>query len=165
MKKFTHNDHVISAYLDQSFLSGMNYRDSLSFRGTYLYSYNSHLATLDIPNKVVLIDKYICRYSVTTSKHTTLLFNQVPSDFTMYPINLSAKPEQNLIEYWKDIEERIVKFNRARTVQSKESHKYHVQEFLTEALAYAEYTSIDKRTKAWKYHAQITKQLFQHKLL
>lgn len=163
MQKFPTNATVVLAYLDQLILSGMNYHDSLSFRGKYFYSYNSHLATIDVPNKVLLIDKYIRKYSVTTAKQTTLFLRQVPSNFTIYHIDLSASPEQNLLTYWESIEELIGKYNQARL--HKLTYEYTIKNKLAEALSYAAYTSIDKRTKAWKYQHNITKQLFKYQIL
>ena len=155
MKKYRTNNEVISAFLNQETYEGMNYQDSMSFKGVKLYSYNSLLAEIDLPNKVLLIDSDICNYSVTTSKQTGYLSSQA-RHLTIYSHPLGAKPEIVMSYYWIGVEKQIASYLRARAEHIKELHKQRIQKTLDEARSYAEYVNLDKRTKAWKYQNKIT---------
>ena len=164
MKKYSTNNEVIAAFLNQEAYEGMNHQNSISFKGIKLYSYSPLLAKLDLPNKVLLIDSRIRNYSVTTSKQTGYLVNRA-RHLTIYSHPLDAKPDVVMNYYWMEIEQRISSYLKARIQQSKDAHKHWIQILLAEARLYAEYVNLDKRTKAWKYQNKLTQQMFKHKLL
>jgi len=162
MKKFANNGQVIKAYIDQSYEFVSNYRNSLWFKGTELYSYDSLLAIIDVPNSVLLIDSAIKNYSNTTAKQTYALLEQSGS-FTLYIIPLKTKPNKVLEYYWNRIEMTIAKFNRA--YKHKDYYKTCIKQLLDEIESYASYVGIDKRSKAYQFKHQIIQKLFKHQIL
>lgn len=164
MHKVNTNPQVIQLYVDQAFPKVTNRQESLWFKGTELYSYESLLAIIDPANKVLFVDKDIKSYSNTTAKHSALLFSRaLRANYRIFTIPLEVPPEEVLMYYWNLVEGSIAKY--VKVTKTKEQHKLNIKGYLAQAEAYAEYTQVNKKSKEYKYKTKLVKQLFEHKLL
>ena len=163
MKKLSTNKLILSAFIDQNLSEASNPKETLWFKGTKLYSYESLLAIIDPANNVLLIDKDIRNYSNTTQKQTLLLNKLLPNNYTILSIPLKASPEEILMYYWNLVEGLIVKYNRA--TKHKTYYKTGIHRILQEAEQFVNYTSISRKSKEYKYRTKLVKLLFEHKLL
>lgn len=164
MIKVNTNPEVTQLYIDQAFPGVTNRQESLWFRGTKLYSYNSLLAIIDPANKVLCIDSDIRCYSNTTAKQTHILVSRANrANFSIFSIPLETPPEKILMYYWNLVEGYIAKYNRA--IKHKEYYNSLIKDILNEAELYANYTQINKKSKEYKYKTKLVKELFEYKLL
>lgn len=164
MIKINTNPQVIQLYIDQAFPEATNRQQSLWFKGTKLYSYNSLLAIIDPANNIVCIDSDIRNYSNTTAKQTALLCSRATrSNYIILSLPLETLPEQVIMYYWNKVEYYMAKYLKARVNQSIYKERIHI--YLNEAEVYANYTQINKKSKEYKYKTKLVKQLFEYKLL
>ena len=164
MIKINTNSQVIQLYIDQAFPEATNRQQSLWFRGTKLYSYDSLLAIIDPANNIVCIDSDIRCYSNTTAKQTHILVSRANrANFSIFSIPLETPPEKILMYYWNLVEGYIAKYNRA--IKHKEYYNSLIKDILNEAELYTNYTQINKKSKEYKYKTKLVKQLFEYKLL
>lgn len=159
------NEIIIARFLDRAQLSYHNKRDNISFEGNTLYSYQSALAVIDIVNNILLIDKNTVGYSVTSRKHHALLSKLKPRDMQSFYIDLTLSPNANLQAYWASLKVTITSYTRARQEWAKRFYKEECKRIVAEALSYVEYTNIDKTSKEYLEHLEITKELLKHKML
>lgn len=152
-------------YLNQSQSKGKTAGGRLSFTGTNLYSYNSLLAQLDVKNKVILVDKYIANYSVTSKNHFRQLqaivkFYKV---FTLYKVDFYKTPIENLKDFIDLLNTRLLQYKRAR--QNKPYIKNQLLIEYNHVKSYIDYTNIDKRTKPYKQFKQFFNTMFEAQIL
>jgi hypothetical protein len=162
MRVYPSNESVIAAYLQQYSVAVRNPGNTLSFRGTKLYSYESLLAIIEPLDKVIFIDENIRNYSNTTAKQTYLLISNTYS-FTTYSVPLNKSPKEVLTFYWEKIDKLIKKFDKARILH--ELYKAQIKSELNQAQSYIEYMNVSKQCKEYKHINQITKELFKRKIL
>lgn len=163
MTCYPNNDSVINAFLGQRLPSGINPGKTLWFKGTYLYSYDSLLAIIDPSAEILFIDDNIRSYSNTTAKQTAKLVGK--NTYQVLSIPLLADYSEVLDFYWDKIEDRITKLIKARADHTKEAHKHWIHILLQDVETYVNYVEMDRRSSAYKRKHQITRQLFEHKIL
>ena len=155
-------ESLCRAFINQSQPDGKTAGGRMSFEDCNLYSYSSLLAELDPVNNVLLIDANTEYYSQTSIRHTKAL-KSVLSDTQVYTVNLYDTPEENILLYVDHIQYLIQRYKRARV--TKAGYKQKILAAYKEALAYADYAGVDKRTKPYKSLKAIFSQLFELKLL
>ena len=162
MRVLPTNRTVLIAYVHAVHQEARNPRDSLSFIGDNLNSYDSPLARINRTDKVLFINSNLISYSVTTTAHISAL-KTICEEYRIFTIPFSKTPLEVLEFYWDCIEAGISKCLKART--SKEQHKLAVHTLLAEAEAYIEYMQIDRFSPEYLYKTKVFQQLFKHKLL
>lgn len=153
---------LCNEFITQSRKSGKTAQGRLWFEETRLYSYHSQLATVDAERKVLFLDEHISSYSNTTKRQTRIL-RTYTNDFTIFLVDLNDSVTDNLANYITRIEEYLAKYKRAyqlKPVWSKQAiNTYH------EAVAYAEFMHIDKRTTQYRNLRKLFNKFFELKLL
>lgn len=161
MRTLSTNSAVITAFVNQSLPEARNPRDSVWFKGDKLYSYESHLATIN-PNRTIFINNDLVGYSNTTSKHIAYLRN-IAKDLQIFTIPLDLTTDQTLDWLWDNVVKHIAKYLRART--TRDLHKSLIKQTLHTIESYVDYMDIDKSNPAYLRKHDITKQLFEHQIL
>ena len=158
-------DGLLRAFLYQHEPSGLTAEGRMSFSGNTLKSYSSVLAQLGTYPKsqqtVLFIDNRIAGYSVTTAKQVALMrrINSHPEQFW----NLDESVEQNLLYIMNNIDELLIKHNRARS-----NKPYIAADILAthaNLLMLLDEYSIDKRTALYKQAMKYPFIFFAHKLI
>jgi len=146
-------------FLAQTNSSGSTAQGRMSYNGNILYSYNSKLAI--IHNKHLLVDYDISKCSATASKQASklLAFNTLPTFF----VDLSDLTKTTVEGKHKYITAIIRQYDKARSNKSK--HRIRLLALYQDLLDYHEFIKTDKRTKLYKHHLTIFRQLFERKLL
>ena len=158
-------DGLLRAFLYQHETSGLTAEGRMSFSGNTLKSYSSVLAQLGTYPKsqqtVLFIDNRIAGYSVTTAKQVALMrrINSHPEQFW----NLDESVEQNLLYIMNNIDELLIKHNRARS-----NKPYIAADILAthaNLLMLLDEYSIDKSTALYKQAMKYPFIFFAHKLI
>ena len=118
---------LIQSYLAQDRPSASTARNRMSYHGIKLYSYNSIIARMSdtLPN-TLYINKYLYRYSKTTSKQIRKLQIEALLNWNIFVINSDITFTDNIRIYWTDVELLIKQHKRARTrkpIIEQELHK------------------------------------------
>ena len=157
---------LCEAFINQSQSSGTTGVNRLWFEHCRLYSYNSHLATIDLVNKVLLIDSDTAKYSSTSQGHLKVLL-ECATEFTIYLIYLDHEPEDNLIDYFNRVQSSISRFRRARVRMF--GHRTLTLKHYAEMQSYLLYLNLDRRTKVYKLAKQREQTIFatliEHQIL
>lgn len=75
------NESVAHRFIyDNTYAKGSNFR----FDGNKLYSFFSHMATIDRDRKTILIDEGISNYSNSSRKHRNNLMRAIPSNYSVF---------------------------------------------------------------------------------
>jgi hypothetical protein len=155
---------LCNAFLTQSQSSGKTAGGRMSFTGTTLYSFDSKLAELDPVRKLLFIDSHIANYSRTSNTHSRKLVTVMSQlRLTMFYVDLSQTPAENLMSRWDELIDLVGKYVRART--TKPGYAKLITQTWNQALSYADLMKIDKRSKAYRRRHEIFQLLFTHKLL
>lgn len=153
---------LITSYLKQDQPKAVTAGNRMSFSGIDLYSYSSLLARLDQANSVLLVDRSIAGYSVTSRRQANLLLvKAMASNFEVFQISLISSAETNLRSYWNQIDDSLLSYSRARSSRSRASHSADAKRLLEVAKQYAIYTNLDASANLAHYTAK----LFELKLL
>lgn len=151
-------DNLIRSYLAQDRPKAATAGDRMSYSGTALYSYSSKLAVIhNHSEQILFINKDLSSYSVTTTKQINKLYGFIGS-WSTFTVSFDKSPNDNLAEYWQDINELIGKHNRART--AKGTHRHSIHSTINKAKAYAPLFNLDPEVPT-----QILQDLFKYKLL
>ena len=157
---------LCEAFINQSQSSGTTGVNRLWFEHCRLYSYNSHLATIDLVNKVLLIDSDTAKYSRTSKRHTNVL-RKYATEFTIYLIDLNQEPKDNLLDYFNRVQSSISSFRRARVTMF--GHRALTLKHYAEMQSYLLYLNLDRRTKVYKLAKQHEQTIFatliEHQIL
>ena len=138
---YDYNGLVIS-FLNQNYSSSSTAQGRMSYNGTSLYSYSSHLAEIDVDRKILYVFYSIANYSNTSKNQAARLYNNA-DDFTVFTIeNRDTQSEVNLKDYWNQIESLVAKYKRART--RKPQYKHEIHRIIQTAKLYAELHNFDQ---------------------
>ena len=134
---------LIKSYLAQDRLSAKTADNRLSYSGIKLFSYNSKLAVIsDSKLSTLYIDKAISKYSNPPQRQTRkLLYIAAEQNWTAFIVNIDRSPENNLEQFWNDIELLITRYKRARI--TKASIKQSIHEAVSNAQHFAEWHELD----------------------
>jgi len=135
----------------------------LSYEGNTLYSYDSILAVLDTKENVLLIDSNIASYSNTSSKHSSKLYDAVPKAIKIFSVYNIHSIEDSVNAYLNNIDTLLDNHKRAR----KRGAVYADMIIGTYKILieYMNYKKVDKRTKLYKLHNKVFKQLLKAGIL
>ncbi len=133
---------LIHSYLAQDRPSASTADNRMSYHGPNLYSYNSILAKISgtQPN-TLYINKFISKYSITTIKQTHKLHREALLSWNSFTIDFDISFKENLSLYWEEVELRIIRYKRARTLKS--SIKQSTHEAVSIAQHFAEVHELD----------------------
>lgn len=153
---------LISSYLQQDRNEASTAGKRMSYEGKYLYSYQANIAILE--NNILLINDDYWKCSRTTSRHFRILLSKTHLKY--FRVSFSASIEKRVELYIEHITEYIKKFTRTRSLSIKASYKTEIKTIYEEALAYADYIKLDKRTKLYKQlKIKLIQTMLRHKLL
>lgn len=156
------NHTLLRAYVHAVHQKARNPRNSLSFVGDELNSYDSPLARINRTDKVLFINHDLVGYSVTTTKHISAL-KTICEEYRIFTISFDKQPLQSVQWYWEKIEKLISKC--LRTKKYKEWYKNLIYITMAEVEAYVDYMQISQSSLEYSYKTNIIRQLFEHKLL
>jgi len=133
---------LVISYLIQEYPSAKTARDRMSYNGIKLYSYCSILAEMDAVKKTLYVREETANYSNTSRTHARILYKYA-SNFTVFTIETyDSVSEENLQNYWNQIEPLVIKYKRART--RKLTYKWEIQRIVQTAKLYAELHGFDQ---------------------
>ena len=162
MRVLPTNNRVLTTYVHAVQQKARNPRNSLSFIGDKLNSYDSPLARINRTDEVLFINSNLISYSVTTTAHISAL-KTICEDYRIFTIPFDKQPLQVVQWYWEQIEKLIPKCLRAK--KYKEMHKNLIYITMAEVEDYVDYMQIDQSSPEYLYKTNIVRQLFKHKLL
>ena len=162
MRVLPTNNRVLIAYVHAVQQKARNPRNSLSFIGDELNSYDSSLARINRTDEVLFINSNLISYSVTTTAHISAL-KTICEEYRIFTIPFDKQPLQVVQWYYEQIEKLIPKCLRAK--KYKEMHKNLIYITMAEVEDYVDYMQIDQSSPEYLYKTNIVRQLFKHKLL
>ena len=162
MRVLPTNNRVLIAYVHAVQQKARNPRNSLSFIGDELNSYDSSLARINRTDEVLFINSNLISYSVTTTAHISAL-KTICEEYRIFTIPFDKQPLQVVQWYCEQIEKLIPKCLRAK--KYKEMHKNLIYITMAEVEDYVDYMQIDQSSPEYLYKTNIVRQLFKHKLL
>ena len=150
--------NLINSFLIQDRTSASTAQDRMSYNGTKLFSYNSLLANIDMNSSILYINKTISNYSLTSARQTKILIEKARPKWIIFSVHPDMKTEQNLVEYWKEVETLIKKHNRSRI--NKSYVKAELHKLIKTTQHFAEIHNLDSTIPD-----HIMRQLFIYQLL
>ncbi len=134
---------LIHSFLARDRLWASTADKRMSYIGHKLYSYNSILAKIiySQPN-TLYINKATAKYSNTTQRQTRkLLYAAAEENWTVFIIDISLPIDENLKQFWSEVELLITRYKRART--SKPFIKQSIHEAISNTQHFAEWHELD----------------------